>query len=170
MDTPVLTVINELARARTSFFNLPFVVHTDDGTLANQFFTSEANYLRILTRIVHDRSTPITISFPIPANFGEPVIVAPSPEQINAELEPYASSSQQSCAICQDQISSDGVRLRGCRHVYHQACIRTWFGASVRCPVCRRDIRENQEAQTSSASTETSPQQTSQSEEDGMWE
>jgi hypothetical protein len=50
------------------------------------------------------------------------------------------------------------ARLRVCQHSFHRACIQTWFRASVRCPVCRRDIREDPAAQTSSASTGISSQ------------
>jgi len=106
----------------------------------------------------------VTITFPIniPAGFMDNVAVVPTDQQIAGEVQDHVSSSQQTCSICQDSISSDGAILRVCRHVYHRSCIQTWFGASVRCPVCRRDIREGQVAQTSSDAIETQPQQTYQ--------
>jgi len=107
---------------------------------------------------------PLTIAFPITLhqNFMENVLVVPTAQQIADEVQNHTSSSQQTCSICQDSISSDGAILRVCRHVYHRSCIQTWFCASVRCPVCRRDIREGQVGQTSSDATEMQSPQTYQ--------
>jgi len=160
MDQSLMNVILELACARTQFFRRPFVYRRRDET-ATQFMATEVTYLQLLTTILENRRGPVTITFPVnlPAGFSDPVPVLPSAAQISSEVEDWMSSSVQPCAVCQEQIVSDGARLRGCQHVYHRACIQTWFCASVRCPVCRRDIREGQ---TSAASTETPSQPESQ--------
>jgi hypothetical protein len=48
------------------------------------------------------------------------------------------------CAICQDTMATS-TRLTHCRHYFHHTCITQWFGTSVRCPVCRNDIRDTDE-------------------------
>lgn len=158
-----LDLLQELAEARTEYvrhmalFNQP-----QREALTQQFFNTEMNYLNLISVAIM-RETPATIIFPL--NFNSissapltPVLVTPSQEQIDEELEDYIHPSLQQCSICQDDISSAGVRLRVCQHSFHRSCIQTWFGGSVRCPVCRRDIREGPEDQTSSASTEISAQ------------
>jgi hypothetical protein len=162
MDSAALDIIRELANARTHFFRRPYVFRTHRDDIASTFLDVEASYINVLSGILQRTRTPITISFPITTNFSDPVPVLPSAAQIADELEDYASNSVQNCAICQEQIVSDGGRLRTCQHVYHRACIRTWFDASVRCPVCRRDIREGPATGTSSGATGTQPLQTSQ--------
>lgn len=152
----------DLAAARRAFFtNIAQFRRRDQ--LTRQFLDSEATFVQA----VRDRRmTPINISFPLTVGstgaFTDAVPVVPTAQQIADELQDFTSSSQQTCAICQDAISSDGARLRVCQHVYHRSCIQTWFCASVRCPVCRRDIREDPATQTSSAAIETQSQQTFQ--------
>ena len=160
MDNRRLDILRELAFSRDHFIRRAHLYRRrDDVTM--RFLDTEAAYIAALTP---PRREPVTITFPIsvPTGFMDNVAVVPTDQQIAGELEDFVSSSQQTCSICQDSISSDGARLRVCRHVYHRSCIQTWFGASVRCPVCRRDIREGQVAQTSTDAIETPPPQTYQ--------
>ena len=156
-------ILRELAYARAQFFRNAQLYRRRDQ-ITTRFLETENAYIDALGRV---RRTPVTITFPInlPANFMDAVPVIPTAQQISDELSPYVGPSQQTCSVCQDSISSDGVRLRGCQHVYHRACIQAWFGASARCPVCRRDIREGQAGQTSSDATGTPLLPTSQLEE-----
>ena len=74
----------------------------------------------------------------------EPIIVRPSAQQIEeASSIVEVSNSQNSCAICQEHMNpNDRIRrLNQCRHMFHNQCIMTAFQSSVRCPVCRHDIR-----------------------------
>jgi hypothetical protein len=160
MDTRTLDIVRELASARAQFFQNANLYRQRDR-LTRQFMETESTFIEFLTR---ERRQPITITFPvnIPASFMDAIPVVPSTEQIANELLTYSGPSQQTCSICQDSIALNGVMLRGCHHVYHRDCIQTWFCASVRCPVCRRDIREGLGAQTSSGAIETQPQHTSQ--------
>ena len=155
MDARTLEILRELANARAQFFQRPHLYRQRDR-LTRQFMESEMAFIDLLAR---ERRQPITITFPltIPNSFMDAVAVVPTAEQIAHELVTYSGASQQICSICQDSIASNGVVLRGCQHVYHRDCIQTWFGASVRCPVCRRDIREGPAAQTSSDAIETPP-------------
>ena len=161
MDQLTLEIVRDLINSRNNFFRRPYVFRNRDN-LANQFLQNEATFLELLSVISERRRSPITISFPLTGfgtAFSDPVPVLPSPLQISSEIETFLSPSVQTCSICQDQIVSDGVRLRTCQHVYHRSCVETWFHASVRCPVCRRDIREGPASQTSAVSTGTLPPQ-----------
>ena len=157
-----LEILRNLSTARAEFFARAAMYRRRDQ-LTRQFLETEVAYMDTMVR-----QQPVTITFPIniPANFMEPVPVLPTQQQIANEVLDHISSSQQTCSICQDSIVSDGVKLRVCQHVYHRSCIQTWFGASVRCPVCRRDIREDPATQTSSDATEMQLQSSSPSEED----
>ena len=157
-----MEVLLELARARSNFFRRPYM-YQNRNTLTPQFIASELAYLTMLTTLTRPATS---ISFSFPVDFNDAVVVAPSQQQIANEVRPHISSSQQTCSICQDHIVSDGAILQTCQHVYHQACIQTWFSASVRCPICRRDIREDPSNQTSSAATGMNSQSMSQLEEE----
>ena len=150
-----LEILRDLVHTRSVFFHNHQSYRRRDQ-LTRQFMEVELAYISALTA----RQEPVTVTFPItlPSNFMENVLVVPTPQQIANEVQDHTSSSQQNCSICQDSIVSDGAILRTCQHVYHRSCIQTWFGASVRCPVCRRDIREGQANQTSSGATGTQAQ------------
>ena len=77
----------------------------------------------------------------------ENVIVRPTDTQIaNAtSLDTVTALVEDNCAICQDPMER-GAHVRKinvCGHTFHQTCIDTWFTSNVRCPICRRDIRES---------------------------
>lgn len=45
------------------------------------------------------------------------------------------------CLICiSDFEPGDRVRGLPCLHIYHQACIDSWFGRSKLCPLCKREV------------------------------
>lgn len=77
----------------------------------------------------------------------QPVVVRPTPEQIDSHTTLSRSYQQQddNCAICQDPIEmGQMMRIIGhCTHRFHQQCIDTWFESHVTCPTCRHDIRES---------------------------
>lgn len=74
------------------------------------------------------------------------VIVRPSAEQINSAstLTSDTTATTDICAVCQDGfvIGNERRQLNACRHMFHRACIDTWFQENVHCPVCRSDIRD----------------------------
>ena len=150
MDRRFEMLLN-MAHTRDAFFGNARLYRRRDQ-ITSRFLENES---ALLSAWHSTRRDPVTITFPItlPSNFMENVLVVPTPQQIADEIQDHTSSSQQNCSICQDSIVSDGAILRTCQHVYHRSCIQTWFGASVRCPVCRRDIREDQAVQTSSGAT-----------------
>jgi len=81
-------------------------------------------------------------------NFMEPVQVAPSAQQVERSTQLRQANAQDEtarCSICQDSFTGgQAIRfLRHCRHEFHRGCIDTWFQSNVHCPMCRWDIRED---------------------------
>jgi len=171
IDESMLNVLEGLVEGRNEFFNSHSLRAFDWNSRANiasRFMTNELCILEVANRIysnhIHMRNAAATlISFTMPLQvprFSDPVVVTASNDQINGAMESLpADASPSNCAICQDSITTNGVRLVSCRHAYHRGCISNWFGMSVRCPVCRHDIREEDQAnQTSSDASQTSSQ------------
>jgi hypothetical protein len=92
--------------------------------------------------------------------FFEPVIIRPTPEQINngsQYIESSAVAADTLCAICQDHDSPRDIsgsanhivgwrRLVNCQHIFHTKCINEWLVnnlTSVKCPLCRGDLEYN---------------------------
>jgi hypothetical protein len=164
--TSVLSLIETMLEGRNNFFSnqglrpIPFAYRP--GVVA-RYMSNEALYIEFINRVYSNSiqtqaaaTALVTLTMPnMLASFMDPVNIAPTQEQITSSLEDTASTTS-SCAICQEAISSGASRIRQCGHVYHRACIVTWFSSSVRCPVCRHDIRtENPPAQTSSGEERT---------------
>lgn len=171
----VLSMIEDMIEGRNHFFSGDFmrrVPFNYRAGLVSRYMTNELIYLELINRLhVHNTqlqnaaATLITLGMQPNNTFMNPVVVAPSRAQINSSLQDYPNTTS-NCAICQEPISSGGCRIRQCGHVYHRTCIENWFSMSVRCPVCRHDIREEgQPTQTSPAAEQTSSQSEVQSEE-----
>jgi len=163
MDQGLLEIVGELVEARVQFFtrNLNGIMYVQRGPALQRFLSVEENYLELISRIhrsnLHNRLMTGVISLTIGEQTMENVRVAPTQEQINTAITDIASS-ENNCAICQDAVTSAGVRIRHCNHEFHRSCLISWFAMSVRCPVCRYDIRETRTGpvgQTSSVATRT---------------
>lgn len=154
----MLEILQTLAQSRYEFFNqrtIRLIDYRDRGPVMTNFLRSETAITDLISRLfaqqqTNDIATSI-VRLTVPSRFLDPVRVVATNEQINNSL--VTRETQDSpCAICQEAISSGGVVLRHCSHGYHRSCISSWFSTSVRCPVCRHDIRETgQPTQTSSA-------------------
>jgi len=109
----------------------------------NQYMLNERMYLEVLYRVLLQdiRTTQQQVVVNIPASFLDPVTVTATAAQVASSLEDMETPSG-NCAICQDAIVSSGSRIRQCGHTYHRECINSWLTMSVRCPVCRHDIRD----------------------------
>jgi hypothetical protein len=146
MDENFLDILEMMIDGRNDFFirTMQLTPHQQRPSVLSRYMLNEICYLELLNRIYQNsvrqaNSTVLTVS--IPANFEDSVPVLPTQAQINSSLEDIESTTS-NCAICQDSISSGACRIRQCGHVYHRSCLLSWFGMSVRCPVCRHDIRE----------------------------
>jgi hypothetical protein len=108
---------------------------------------------RIVQRPIVDPFFGIGLS-PAQLNlFLEPVPIVPDGHQIDAASTTYdadAADAEYTCTICQDsfQVGEHILRLNYCSHIFHTVCIHQWFTSSVRCPLCRHDIRELPEIET----------------------
>ena len=175
MDEAIIGFLHTLASAQAEFLSsdtIRAINFNSRTSLIARFQNNQAVMLEIASRVYTSHlygdmaNALLTVSMPaIPRNFSDPVQITASQIQINAGLEDIAVATSP-CAICQDPISSGGARTRVCRHEYHRSCILNWFSMSVRCPVCRHDIRETgREAQTSTAALRTSSPLPTQSED-----
>jgi hypothetical protein len=179
MNDRIIDLLHEMMEARTEFLcndSLRALNFTSRNTLVARFLNTEQLILELVNRIhttqVYGDFTQALLTVTLPGiggavarNFSDPVPVTASTNQINAGLETIQTASSP-CAICQEPISSGGARIRACQHEYHRTCIVNWFSMSVRCPVCRHDIRETgPEGQTSTDALRTSAPLPSQSED-----
>jgi hypothetical protein len=151
----VIPLLRDIVHSETQFFNR--VVELPEG-VRNRAMASRTrqnmamlDVVRILiepppTRAVIPRGQfTIDLTQDLLRTFHEPVAVLPSAAQISAAVElSVTPPAGELCAICQDTMSIS-TRLVQCRHYFHHICITQWFGTSVRCPVCRNDIRETDE-------------------------
>ena len=154
----MLEIIENIVEGRNNFFNNRSILRAigsnrDRAAVTLRYMSNELAILETLNRVYINNvaSTSIAaaiISIPIQntnPSFSDPVRVIASPTQIENAIETADMSGEDGthhCPICQEPISSNGVRLRQCHHGYHRHCITNWFSMSVRCPVCRYDIRE----------------------------
>ena len=149
MEEHILELLEGFVEGRNDFFvrTMQLTPHQHRPQMLSRYMLNEIVYLEMVNRIYqnHLRNSLATavVQLTLPANFTDPVVVAPTQAQITAAVEDIQTSTN-SCAICQDVISSGGCRLRSCRHEFHRNCLTNWFGMSVRCPVCRHDIRESE--------------------------
>jgi len=80
------------------------------------------------------------------------VVVSPSPEQITRATETYSyhvgEETNTQCPITLDEFQENEnvCRIRHCGHTFRENALRNWFQQNVRCPVCRYDIRTNNES------------------------
>lgn len=103
----------------------------------------------LLERMLPSNDLVYTVTVPrmtTTSRFSDPVLVTPTPNQIEAGsvIRTSLGLVDLSCAVCQQAVTEGETvrRLLHCNHQYHRDCIDTWFQRNVHCPVCRHDIRE----------------------------
>ena len=79
----------------------------------------------------------------------QPVLIRPTPEQIDRATEERTFDQinqpiNDTCPITRNRFNNSDTVLQilECRHNFTPTSLRTWFETSVRCPICRYDIRE----------------------------
>ena len=150
MEEQILSILEGLIESRNTFFARTLEIFSSPDTAYNRFLASELSFINLANRIYTNRiAPPPSLVINIPANFmdnlSEPVVVVPTGAQIAQNVETIdigIPPTQMQCAICQDTILETGSRIRQCGHTYHPECLTSWLSMSVRCPVCRHDIRE----------------------------
>jgi hypothetical protein len=142
-------LLGELIDSRIQFFArcLNGIPHLQRGPLAQHFLTVEETYLQIIDRLQRAQTRSnivaniITWAAVNPNLAMEPVTVVATPQQISSSVQVIPTSTS-ICAICQESVNTDCVKITQCGHEYHGQCLTNWFTMSVRCPVCRHDIRQ----------------------------
>ena len=146
MEEELINLLNGLVVGRNGWINRMNRFANRDQ-IFTAFMMNELRYLELINRIhqSHIRTTAAAtalMTLALPQNFADPVTVAPTASQIQRATvsvnEPPANST---CAICQDAVTQNATQIRHCGHMYHRDCFNQWFSMSVRCPVCRHDVR-----------------------------
>jgi hypothetical protein len=141
----VIAVVRDLIESDTAFFRVAAVMAEPQRSriIANRSRMTQD----ILSLMRHLIVPPVTqprfvVNIPIQAGHQDydDVVVTPTQEQVASACEHDVDLYDTNCAICQDVLTS-GTRLRNCQHSFHRTCITNWFAMSVRCPVCRDDVR-----------------------------
>ena len=151
MEEQILSILEGLIESRNTFFARTLEIFSSPDVAYNRFLASELSFINLANRIYTNRvAPPPSLVINIPANFmdnafADNVPVVPTSAQIAQNVESIdigIPATQMQCAICQDTILETGSRIRQCGHTYHPECLTSWLSMSVRCPVCRHDIRE----------------------------
>jgi hypothetical protein len=168
-DDQILNLLEGLIEGRNDFFTrtMQLTPHQHRSNVLSRFLLNEVCYIELINRIqvrgTSSNTRSAVVTFTLPSNFSDPVLVTPTQNQISQSVQDIGTSLN-NCAICQDSISSGGVKIRQCGHDFHRSCLMNWFALSVRCPVCRHDIRDLT-TQTQPVLEQTSSQPEDQSEE-----
>jgi len=150
MDELIASVLEDLVMGQNEFFGTTIArlrpVARD--TQLTRFFNNQLVMMELINRVHNNyvrreaASALITLGLATPATFTDPVTVAPTGAQVQAATESIPAPVDSHCAICQELMEGRVTRIRDCGHMYHRTCFSQWFSMSVRCPVCRHDIRE----------------------------
>ena len=170
MEDEYADLLAGIIEGRNQFFTrtINMIRPPSRDAIMSRFMLNEMCLLELTNRIhqesIRNSRAAASLILNLPSNFLDPIPVAPSITQISAGTEAVANApADTQCAICQDSVTTDATRIRSCGHTYHRSCLSNWLTMSVRCPVCRHDIRsEHPPVQTSPVSAETSPLTTTQ--------
>lgn len=161
MEESIIDFLNSLAHSQDVFITraLNRVSNTNRDSLLSRYMLNQLCMVEVANRVYqnHIRSTSnaATLTFNLPANFLDSVQVSPTAPQIENALESLTTvTAGTQCAICQESLTADISRIRHCSHTFHRTCLNTWFAMSVRCPVCRYDIRGTDQPSQTSADDE----------------
>jgi hypothetical protein len=160
MDESFLDLLGTIVDGRNAFFRgMNRITNSNRDAILSRYLLNELCMMEFANRVhqnyIRTQQTTAHLTFNIPANFLDPVQVSVSPQQIQDSTETLTSPpADTQCAICQENITSDATRIRHCQHTFHRSCLNTWFSMSVRCPVCRHDIRGTGQLSQTSADDE----------------
>lgn len=151
IDDRIIDLIERIILGRNDLFNstaIRSMPANGRSQVLSRYMMNELYIVEFLNRIysssiqVRNTAASLINITTFPNSFLNPVTVAPSETELQTALVDEPNTQNRICAICQDDIENGGCRIRQCGHVYHWNCARSWFSMSVRCPVCRHDIRE----------------------------
>jgi len=149
----VFRYVREQLRARYDIFsNATRDFQNNDPVFVNRTNTVVTSRIPVVSMNVMESINQIAISDLIRSflqgGTGTNTDAYTAPNPTSAQIE---SATQRlsyvgpdtECAICQDSIVTNEVvrRVNTCQHMYHDACLITWFERHATCPLCRNDIR-----------------------------
>lgn len=112
--------------------------------------------LRLLQLLLDSHHEPRHV--PVAADVNLPVLPYPERPPDSVEFDgprsPGGSRTEvdAGCCVCLGDFSAgEGVLHLPCSHMFHEACIRTWFKTSSKCPTCRYQLRVESSASPSSS-------------------
>ncbi|KAG0431527.1 hypothetical protein HPB47_021699 [Ixodes persulcatus] len=56
------------------------------------------------------------------------------------------ASADNVCIICREEMVGGGNKRLPCSHIFHTACLRSWFQRQQTCPTCRMDVLRHPQA------------------------
>ena len=140
----------------TSNINIPTQT-TTTTTSTNNITGLDSIFRNNIANEINTHHNPFRFSFPVPNFLSQPssefedVVIRPTDIQINRALESFIYENTMNlintrCPITLEEFNEgDNVRrIKHCGHTFRRDSINNWFRSSVRCPVCRYDIREYQ--------------------------
>jgi hypothetical protein len=141
----VIAVVRDLIESETTFFRTAVALAEPQRSriIANHSRMTQDILLIMRSLVAPPQPAQrfvVNIPFDVNAPEFDPVQVTPTAAQLLEACEHDVNVEDGICAVCQDTLTS-ATRLRNCLHSFHRSCITSWFGMSVRCPVCRDDVR-----------------------------
>ena len=130
-------------------------------TTSTRTTASGHTYTTRQTNIPRQTRNQITQNLPIVERLNiiisdifQDVIIRPSIDQINIATTcfPYNfDASYNQCSITMEEFEENEIvcKIKHCGHTFKKNAIMNWFERSVRCPICRYDIRNYREPMNS---------------------
>ena len=156
-----LHAIHDLTESDRGFFN---IVRYLDSNTRNHLVAAQMRNTNLALQILRTSLSQETMVMNVPLgeilgrgaqNFMDPVPVVPTTTQVRAGTEIVTTAPPDThCSICQEPVTGVHMSIRQCGHRFHQACIRQWFEVNPRCPVCRHDVRESRDLQSSDSDSD----------------
>jgi hypothetical protein len=121
----------------------------NNNSIPNQRY---AFYARPFSDAIYTNIINETVNNVLPGLFGD-VPVNLTEEQINNATETFnyraGEYTHTTCPISLDEFQEGEriCRINHCGHMFRDAAIKNWFRRNVRCPVCRHDIRTQNETE-----------------------
>jgi hypothetical protein len=131
----------------------------NNNSIPNQRY---AFYARPFTETIYTNIINDTVNHMLPGLFSEipvnltEVQINNATETFNYRVGEYAHTT---CPISLDEFheGESVCRINHCGHMFREAAIKNWFRRNVRCPVCRHDIRTQNETEPADEESENPP-------------
>lgn len=149
-----LNEINRLARSNRNTSMQSDLVNNIVGNMFSNMFNRSVNNPDTIfgSRMVTDLFSILLEEANVNAENFQDVKVTLSEDQFgklkkDVITQENKANYKSECNICMDEYNiGDKVVQLGCKHVFHEDCIRHWLcNERVTCPVCRKDTREDLE-------------------------